>query len=88
VIWKWLFNKNSNADVGTLYQLKNLLQHTAVPLDPGDNMKAAEDFLELVLHAHIVAAAESLCDTLGGNLIGLSEVCADKFCLYHPNNDL
>jgi len=53
------------------------LPHTAVPLDPGENMKAAKDFL--VLHAHIVAAAESLCDTLGGNLIESSEAIVDKF---------
>jgi len=41
-------------------------------------MKAAKDFLELVLHAHIVAAAESLCDIVGGNLIELSEATVDK----------
>ena len=29
-----------------------------MPTDPGDNMKAAEDFLLVVLHAHIVAAAK------------------------------
>jgi len=42
-------------------------------------MKAAEDFLELVLHAHIVAAAESLCDTSSGNLAELSEAVVNKF---------
>ena len=45
---------------GTLYQLKNLVNHTAVPSDPEDGVKAAEDFLLLVLHAHIVAAARLL----------------------------
>ena len=30
-----LFNKNSTAEKGTLYQLKNLLHRTAVLLDPG-----------------------------------------------------
>jgi len=78
VIWKRLFNKSSNAEKGTLYQLKNLLHRTAVPSDPGDNMKAAEDFLEVVLHAHIVAAAESLCDTPGG-IAELSEAIVDNF---------
>ena len=29
-----------------------------MPLDPGDNLKAAEDFLLIVLHSHIVAAAK------------------------------
>jgi len=50
-----------------------------VPLDPGDNMKAAEDFLEVVLHAHIVAAAESLRDTPGGSIAELSEAVVNNF---------
>ena len=29
-----------------------------MPLDPGDNLKAAEDFLLVVLYSHIVAAAK------------------------------
>ena len=29
-----------------------------MPLDPGDNLKAAEDFLLIVLHCHVVAAAK------------------------------
>ena len=74
-----LFNKNSSAEKGTLYQLKNLLHRTAVPLDPGDNMKAAEDFLEIVLHGHIVAAAESLYTTSDGSLSDLSQAIVDKF---------
>jgi len=68
VIWKRLFNKSSSTEKGTLYQLKEMLRCTAVPLDPGDNMKVAENFLEVVLHAHIVAAAKCLCDTSSGNL--------------------
>ena len=42
-------------------------------------MKAAEDFLEVVLHGHIVAAAESLYATSGGNLSELSQAIVDKF---------
>ena len=80
MIWKRLFNKTSNAEKGTLYQLKNLLHHTAVPLDPGDNMKAAEDFLELVLHAHIVAAAESLSHASRGNLVEMTELLSVSLC--------
>ena len=62
MIWKRLFTKKSAAEKGTLYQLKNLLNRTAVPLDPSDNMKAAEDFLLVVLHSHIVAAAKAILD--------------------------
>jgi len=53
------FCKNSAAEKGTLYQLKNLLHWSA---DPGDNIKAAEDFSEVVLQAHIAAAAETIYD--------------------------
>ena len=45
---------------GTLFQLKNLINRTSVPLDPAHNMKAAEDFLLLILHAHVVSAARVL----------------------------
>lgn len=33
-----------------------------MPLDPADNMKAAEDFLLVVLHSHIVAAAKAVLE--------------------------
>lgn len=44
-------------DKGTLYQLKNIINCTSVPTSPDKNMKAAEDFLLVTVHAHIVAAA-------------------------------
>ena len=37
-----------------------MINHKSVPLDPQTNMKAAEDFLLLVLHAHTVAAGETI----------------------------
>ena len=60
VMFDRLFSTKSVSESGTLYQIRNLLHRTAVPIDPGKNMKAAEDFLLLVLHAHIVAAAKGL----------------------------
>ena len=60
VMFDRLFSTKSVSESGTLYQICNLLHRTAVPIDPGKNMKAAEDFLLLVLHAHIVAAAKGL----------------------------
>ena len=59
-IWSHLFSKKSSIEKGTLYQLKNLLHRTGVPNDPGDNMKAAEDFLLVVLHSHVIAAAKTI----------------------------
>ena len=47
---------------GTLLQLKVLLNRTYVPKKPDENMKAAEDFLEIVVKAHIVAAANSISE--------------------------
>ena len=41
-------------------QIRHLLHRSAVPMDPQTNMKAAEDFLLLLLHAHTVAAAKEL----------------------------
>ena len=53
--------------MGTLAQLKILLNRGG-SLHPEDNMKGCEDFLMVILHAHVNAAAEKL----------LSEKCYDK----------
>ena len=45
-----------------------------MPLDPGDNMKASEDFLQVVLHAHIVAAAKTIHSAAGGSELSLAEL--------------
>ena len=45
---------------GTMYQLRNLIHQTNVPVDPQHNMNAAEDFMLLVLHAHIVSAGRAI----------------------------
>lgn len=45
---------------GTLYQLRNLLNLTSVPLEPEKNMKASEDYLLLLLHAHVIVAAKTI----------------------------
>ena len=47
-------------DKGTLYQVKNLLNHSAVPKDPGNNMKATEDFMEVVLTTFVIVAAKTI----------------------------
>lgn len=60
VIWKWLYSKQSSTEMGTLYQLKNTINRTNVPSDPKDNLNACEDFLGVVLEAHIVAAAKTI----------------------------
>lgn len=80
VIWKRLFTKKSMSEKGTLYQLRNLLNQTAVPTDPADNMKASEDFLLVVLHSHIVAAARAIqTDFERTDVISLLKAIVDCF---------
>lgn len=43
-----------------MHQLRNIIGRTNVPLDPQKNMNAAEDFMMLLLHCHLVAAAEMI----------------------------
>ena len=50
VIWHRLYSTKSAAQKGTMYQLCNILDQTVVPSDLEKNMKAAEDFLLLLLH--------------------------------------
>ena len=57
-LWKH-FKKPSTQEKGTLAQIKVLL-NCAASLDPKTNMKGCEDFLTIVLHAHVVAAAKTL----------------------------
>lgn len=53
-----------------MYQLRNLINQTSVPSDPQNNMNAAEDFMLILVHAHAVAAANTMLsinptDTMG-----------------------
>jgi len=75
-----LFSNKSLSERGTLYQLKNSLHGTRVPTDPGDNMKASEDFLLAVLPSHIKTATNSiLCGTEAKDVMALSKTIVDRF---------
>ena len=66
-----------------IVSVKKFDNRTSVPTDPKANMNAAEDFLLLLLHAHVTAAAkiilsynptdsaEILANRIGANFIGL-----------------
>lgn len=54
-----MFKQSTLMDKGTLYQLKNTINRTSVPADPAANMKAAEDFDE-VIQALIIAASKDI----------------------------
>ena len=58
VIWERFYSAKSVAEKGTLYQLKVLINRTAVRSLPSKNMKPTEDFLLLILHSYVIAAAE------------------------------
>ena len=44
----------------TLYQLKNLIKCTSITSNPEKNVKASEDFLTMVINAHVIAAAKAV----------------------------
>ena len=61
-MWKRFFNSESY-DKGTLNQIKHLIHRTAVDKNPKHNMKPTEDFLKVVLCAHVVTAAKQCLST-------------------------
>ena len=79
-----LISRRSSTERGTLYQLKNLINRSGVPADPGDNMKAVEDFLVVVLHSHVVTAANAIpCGAGATDVDSLSKSIVD--CFVHIN---
>ena len=52
-----MFTKNSIGDKGTLKQLQILINRQNIPTKVKDNPNAVEDFIDVVVDAHIVAAA-------------------------------
>lgn len=55
-----MYKTEWSKEIGTMYQLRNLINRTIVPTDPQKNMKACEDFMLLLLHTHVVEAARVL----------------------------
>ena len=48
-------------------------------MSPADNMKAAEDFILVVLHAHILAAAAEICESGVESVFELSAMIIDSY---------
>ena len=78
VIWKYFYDTNSGAEHGTLYQLRNLINCNDVGKIPKSNFNSCEDFLQIVLTAHILSAAceildlSSLDDQPSADVLGMS----------------
>ena len=52
-----LYRKGTSMEGGTILQLKNLLNRTNVPRDVHKDVNAVDDFVQVALSGHIIAAA-------------------------------
>ena len=52
-----LYNVCSSADIGTMFQLRNLINRRNVVVTPKNDVATCEDFFVSVVEAHIVTAA-------------------------------
>ena len=69
------FNSTTSSDdKGTLFHLKQVINCTSFGKIPKNNMKAAEDFLEVALCARVVTAAKQIMKT--SNVSGDCEIVA------------
>ena len=59
------YSTKSACDKGTLYQLKQVVNRTSFGKEPKHNIKATEDFMEVVLYSHILAAANECSGSSG-----------------------
>ncbi len=72
-MWNRLYNPQSFCDKGTLKQLANLINRPKLPKKVKQDFRAVQDFFDVVLDAHITAAAlkffsmDKLEDTLKKN---------------------
>lgn len=73
-----MYSAKSASDKGTLFQLKNVINRTSVPNDPKNNVQSTEDFLELVLVAHLLLAAEKEYSD-GLTLEGVADKIVNKY---------
>lgn len=76
-----MYSAKSGRDQGTLFQLRNLLNRSSVCSDPEKNMKSCEDFLLVVLHAHVVSAANAILQLRDVNLKMLSKSIVSNYVL-------
>lgn len=57
LMWRRLYRQTSTKEKGTLYQLRNLIQRTSVHVHPKQGMNATEDFMQVLLGGHVLAAS-------------------------------
>ena len=63
------------------------MNRTSVPIDPAHNMKATEDFLRVVLFAHIVAASKTVLSSDKLSITTIAEKVVDEFVSFDMYDD-
>ena len=65
-----LYRKGTSMEGGTILQLKNLLNHTNIQHDAQKDVIAVDNFVQVALSGHIIAAAMEYCEmeSLGDKL--------------------
>ena len=85
VLYNILFKPNLSSHKGTLPQLKALINCTA-NINPTKNMKGCEDFLQTVLHAHIICAAKNIMSkSRFDNVINLAKEIVVQYLSFDPD---
>ena len=71
-----------------MYQLRNLIHRSSVPDNPEKDMKAAEDFMRVVLEGYVVAAASQIMDSKpwNGNVAQLADEVVTKHVRILPDD--
>ncbi len=57
MIWKRLYSTASTAEIGTLFQLRNLINRRNISTEPDNNYNAHDDFLSLTVIGYVLGAA-------------------------------
>ena len=56
-MWKRLYKSTSASDIGTIFQLRNLINRKNIGNKPKNDVNAHEDFFHLLVESHVLAAA-------------------------------
>ena len=93
-MWIRQYSTKAAAEAPTLRGIRNLLNRTSVPNDPKKDVKATEDFLDLIIKCHVVAAASTVMANKGiSDLMGVSTSIVKSFVKFNyretqPGSDL
>ena len=63
---------SSATEKGTVYQLRNAIHRTSVPLSPKKGMNESEDFMKTLLKGHVLTSA---CQVSGVDLLAVDVTC-------------